>query len=172
MTGRRYGAGMTDVATEPTAVPKPQGRGKIYISGAVILAVTAGAAAIWFAVLGPLLSPADVTIHGDLNITRPARDWVRTNNPCVGDGGGGYDDVHEGTQVVISDADGTTIAVGALGVGVPVGLASIDKPASCKFPFEVVAPGGHDFYGVAVGKRGTVQYPVARLTQPLRLTLD
>jgi len=89
---------------------------------------------------------------------------------CVMDGG--YSDVREGAQVVVSDDKSTTIAIGRLGGGRLV-LPDPDywSTRKCVFPFTVSAPAGHPFYGVEVSHRGRLQYTAAQLAVPLALTL-
>ena len=66
---------------------------------------------------------------------------------------GGYDDIHKGASVVIYDADGKKLAVGALkaGKGGESGL--------CMFDFDVPdIPSGKGPYGVEVASRGEVSF--------------
>lgn len=83
--------------------------------------------------------------------------------PC--EGKGGYNDIREGAQVVITDAKQATLAVGALGPG------KRDEKQRCEFAFSLSAPAGHEFYGIEVSHRGRLQYPADRISRPLELTL-
>jgi hypothetical protein len=68
-------------------------------------------------------------------------------------GSGGYDDIVEGAQVVVSDASGTTIAVGALGGG------ARDSSVECVFPFTIVGvPDAPGPFNVEVTHRGTIAF--------------
>jgi hypothetical protein len=84
--------------------------------------------------------------------------------PCSGDGG--YSDIAEGTQVVISDESSKTLAVGVLKAG------RRDSNGRCKFPFEVLrVPTGQSFYGIEVSHRGRLQYSESQIRQGLQLSL-
>jgi hypothetical protein len=87
--------------------------------------------------------------------------------PCVALGG--YTDIAEGTQVVISGEDGTTLAVGRLQSGeITVGGGF----RSCRFYFTVPdIPPGHRFYELEVGRRGSLQYTAQDLKGHIALTL-
>ncbi|MFJ3246495.1 hypothetical protein [Streptomyces sp. NPDC086782] len=63
-------------------------------------------------------------------------------------GTGGYSDIDFGTQVTITDAAGTLVAVGSLGLGQKT-------EQGCEFPFTVddITPGSK-FYTVEVSHRG------------------
>ncbi|WP_345962885.1 hypothetical protein ABDE16_18055 [Streptomyces sp. BRB040] len=63
-------------------------------------------------------------------------------------GTGGYSDIDFGTQVNVTDAAGTLVAVGSLGLGEKTELG-------CEFPFTVddITPGSK-FYAVEVSHRG------------------
>lgn len=84
---------------------------------------------------------------------------------CIGQGG--YSDIHNGTQVVVTDADGRTLALGRL-TGAEVG-GGLDV---CAYTIRIGdVPGGHDFYGIEVSHRGRVQYSRSDVEKPLHLTL-
>jgi hypothetical protein len=99
--------------------------------------------------------------------------------PCAPDAG--YEDVDQGTQVVVRDADGRTVALGSLDVGSlqpPAGLE--DDPGSapmkdlrCVYEFAVTVEPGSDFYSIAVGgeQRGAVEFTAEELTAPVELSL-
>ncbi|MFF4417498.1 hypothetical protein ACFYY8_33655 [Streptosporangium sp. NPDC001559] len=79
---------------------------------------------------------------------------------------GGYSDIQEGAQVVVTDASSTTIALGRLAYG------SWNRHTGCVFLFNVEGvPGGHKFYGVEVSHRGRLQYTAEQVAQPLALTI-
>lgn len=80
-------------------------------------------------------------------------------------GKNGYNDIHQGTQVVVTDQAGTVIGTGALESGLLVG-------GHCMFAFTVPSvPSGKSFYGVSVSHRGTLQYKQAELQGGLQLSL-
>jgi hypothetical protein len=74
-------------------------------------------------------------------------------------GTGGYSDIGLGTQVNISDASGTLVAHGVLGLGETSGVG-------CEFPFTVddVTPGSK-FYTVEVAHRGGLTQTEAELRE-------
>jgi hypothetical protein len=91
--------------------------------------------------------------------------------PCVTDDG--YDDLTEGTQVVVADDQGETLALGTLRAAVlragPEGGLS---EAKCEFGFVVSGvSASEDFYTVSVGRRGGQKYSRGQVAQPLSLTL-
>lgn len=101
------------------------------------------------------LSPGDIGYYGP------------ETTPCWP--GGGYSDIHEGTQVVVSDAGGKTLGIGSLGAGIQDDTGAGKR---CLFSFWVKdIPRGEKFYGVEVAHRGRLQYPAARMTDPISLTL-
>ncbi|MFI1562320.1 hypothetical protein ACH4ZX_04505 [Streptomyces sp. NPDC020490] len=63
-------------------------------------------------------------------------------------GTGGYSDIGFGTQVTVTDADGTLVAMGSLGLGEKT-------EQGCEFPFTVddITPGSK-FYTVEISHRG------------------
>lgn len=158
-----YGAGMTaDVRARPAR------RTALWVGlggVAVLLVVGAvGAYLLGSQVADPPQRP--ITATGDLRLA--AGQYSRSGQACAGTGG--YADIRGGTQVVVTDGSSKTVAVGELAPG---RLHSFDnKTTECVFDFQATVPAGHDFYGVTIGKRGTVQYPAAQLVQPLRLTLS
>lgn len=83
-------------------------------------------------------------------------DTGRKGAGCVGQNG--YDDITEGTQVVIRDDKGKTVGVGDLDAGaMATGLYALN--AHCDFLFSV--PGVKttaDFLSVEVARRGPVQF--------------
>jgi len=91
--------------------------------------------------------------------------------PCNADDG--YDDVREGTQVVVTDSTGTAVSLGRLEAGELLGKDGGDIfEAKCEFPFTVDAvPAGSAVYGIEVGSRGQQRYTEAELQSPVTLTL-
>ena len=79
----------------------------------------------------------------------------------------GYDDIAEGTSVVVMDAAGKTVAIGKLGAG-----ETGSYLLSCNFKFKVTGvPAGAKFYKVEVSHRGAVQYTEKQMHQTLDLSL-
>ncbi|MGW3735164.1 hypothetical protein [Streptomyces sp. NPDC005148] len=80
---------------------------------------------------------------------------LETGELCSGTGG--YSDIDFGTQVNVTDADGTLVATGSLGLGEKA-------EAGCVFPFTVddIAPGSK-FYTVEVAHRGGLTQTEAAL---------
>lgn len=149
------------VVTTP-APTKPRRRWiwPVVIAAVAVLLIAAGLI-VW---VGRAAS-STVSITGSVQVTLPEDDiWP---SPCTGMGG--YSDIAAGTQVVISDETGTTIAVGRLQPGVAIGTPPVGH--ACRLRFSVNAPGGHSFYGIEISHRGRLQYPRAALDQPLALTL-
>jgi hypothetical protein len=72
-------------------------------------------------------------------------------------------DVHEGTQVAITDAAGTVLATPALGPGKAVDALG-GMTSDCRFPFSAQIPAGAGPYGFEVGSgHGVVHYEEAFL---------
>lgn len=90
------------------------------------------------------------------------------------EGAGGFDDVAIGTDVTVTDASGTVVAVGAI----ESSAARYDfkvgtQPLGCDLHFRLTGvPAGKKFYGVEVGRRGVVRYDEAALARSIKLTLD
>jgi hypothetical protein len=111
-------------------------------------------------------SPAAVlTVEGSVLVRGSYPQVVRVSESrCAG--GGGFDDIREGTQVVVTDAAGKTIALGQLTAGGRKG------GVGCMFLFVVEnVPAGLDFYGIEVSHRGRVQYTAAQLAAPIELSI-
>lgn len=143
-------------APAPTAAAPATRRPSLQVLIAAGAAVLVVAAAAFF-----LLRGGDIDVSGTLVL----RDGY-TSSPQGCQGKGGYDDIHSGAQVVITDAAGTTLALGTLGTGFPA------SAAGCRFGFTVTSvPGGHDFYGVEVSHRGRVQYAADALADGVTVTL-
>jgi len=128
-----------------------------------VLPVTALAAVLIFGVGATFyLLPRDLTVSGTLELAS-VRDVDTSGTSCRGTGG--FGDIREGAQVVVTDPAGATLALGSLGVGVA-------KAASaCVFPLAVTVPAGRKIYGVEVSHHGRVQYEESALSVPLKLEL-
>lgn len=91
--------------------------------------------------------PSPYRVTGSVTLPR-GYDGLST---CAGNGG--YQDIHEGAQVVISDSAGATIALGRLDAG------SASGGRGCVLPFSVPnVPAGKGFYGIEVSHRGILRY--------------
>ena len=71
-------------------------------------------------------------------------------------GTGGYDDMSAGTQVIVSDQDGTTIGTSQLSGGEIVDAATNVVP-TCEWTFEVPVEEAK-FYDIEVSHRGSLQF--------------
>lgn len=88
------------------------------------------------------------TVTGDLALT--TANSLSPGDTCLGTGG--YSDIHEGTQVIIEDDTGRTLATGDFGTGLYDGR-------SCVFSFSFKDVPKAKFYRVhQSGDRGTLQY--------------
>lgn len=114
----------------------------IAAAGAALL-VVAVAATLAVAAFGDDM----VKVSGTLTLVDKDAYW---SGNCAGTGG--YSDIREGAQVIVTDAAGKTVGVGALSKGVP------DGSTVCRFTLDVSVPAGLGFYGVELGRRGSVKY--------------
>ena len=90
-----------------------------------------------------------LTASGTLGLTA-----VNAATDDCSSGTGGYDDIHEGTSVVVYDSTGKKVAIGSLGAGKAYGSDGL-----CVFRFSVPdVPSGDGPYGVEVGSRGQVSF--------------
>lgn len=77
-------------------------------------------------------------------------------------GVGGYSDIKEGAQVVISDDAGKTLTISHLTAGqTPEQKTGLNN--DCVFGFTAQVPAGKRFYGVQVTHRGVVKMAEAEL---------
>lgn len=84
----------------------------------------------------------------------------------------GYNDIHRGAQVTITDASGKVIGLTELKGGTLwTKGAKVYGDTHCEFDFDAVVPGGQSFYGVEVAHRGVVRYRASDLSERLHLTL-
>lgn len=140
------------------------------IAGVVAVAVAAGAAGFLLLRDGktPLeavkaaAGPTTYRVTGTVSL---ARGYDGMTTPCGGTGG--FKDIRAGAQVVISDADGSTVAISRLDAG------TVTSGRGCVLPFAVSnVPAGKGFYGVEVSHRGVLRYDEAEIsTRELDLTL-
>jgi hypothetical protein len=129
---------------------------------AVVLVLIAGSEADPHAPPSPA---AALTVDGSVTVVG-GHPQVQTENELTCTGGGGFDDIRQGAQVVVTDAAGKTIALAQLDAG------SWKRDVGCIFLFTVPdVPGGEKFYGIEVSHRGRVQYSARQLAAPLELSL-
>lgn len=160
----------TDYQEEPPQVEEPQ-RKRPKTAWVVGAAALLAGGAIGFGVghvtaddgdLAPV-APAAKTVSADGTLALVTTSLGSSADGCYGTGG--YSDIHRGTQVVISDASGKTVALGALSGGGRGGATR------CEFSFHVDGiPKGEAFYKVEVSHRGGIQYTESQLAS-LALTL-
>jgi hypothetical protein len=83
-----------------------------------------------------------------------------TGDQC--EGSGGYSDMADGAEVVISDDSGKTLQITQLEPG-SIG----DSGESCYFAFNTTVPAGDKFYGITISHRGTVKFAEADVAAPV-----
>lgn len=111
----------------------------------------------------PMQWGSSFTVNGSLVLADSGGVQKLAGSVCQGTGG--YDDIRQGTQVVVTDESGTVIATGELESGLLVG-------GHCMFAFTVSSvPSGKSFYGVSVSHRGTLQYKQDQLQSGVQLSL-
>lgn len=102
----------------------------------------------------------DFTVNGDLTLSGSG-----TKDGAACSGNEMYGDIAQGTQIVVSDPEGTIVAVGTLGDGTT-------KGPDCVFPFTVEhVPKMEKFYGITLGQRGTLTYTPDQMKEGLHLYL-
>lgn len=161
---------MTEVQPEPTAprAGPPAGGMPRWVIGALIGGILIIVALLVVVVLlliggddgaGDSTTAKDKTdesaaaktfsVKGDITLIDSGVNYAGTE--CYGTGG--YDDMRGGTQVVVKDAAGTTVAVGALETGIK------QSSVECYFPFTVDdVPSGSAVYSLEVSHRGDFSF--------------
>jgi len=109
-------------------------------------AITAGLLAVAVYLVFGVANEAH-TMRGDLALS--ASNTLSPGDGCSGEGG--YDDIHNGTQVVLEDESGKTLATGSFGPGTFEGEA-------CVFTFSFQDVPKAAYYRVHSGSRGVLQY--------------
>lgn len=118
-------------------------------------------------VTGCSSAPSTFDLHGTLAITDQASfTWDTSTNPPTCSGTGGLDDITKGTQVIVADQTGTTIAVGYLG-----GAVANSPAHTCVIAFDVTVPAGRTFYAVTVSHRGAQTFTADQAKAGIALTL-
>lgn len=145
------------VAGAPPVRPRRRNPRIALAVGAVAVLVTAGAGV--YVLMG---GQAKVTLTGSMTLM-PSAYMPSGTAGCTGKDG--YDDIAQGTSVVVHDASGKVIATGQLGAG------SIERGAFCVLPFRVPGVPEQRFYGVEVSHRGVASYTAAQAKRPLEMAL-
>lgn len=159
-----YAAPYVPAPVAPVPPARPRKRTKLWrnlgIAGAII------------AILGIGLSqfaksnPAKFTVVGTIALsdTSDPPSIQSTGSGCAGTGG--YSDIAAGTEVVIADGSGATLAIGN------VLVTTLISANQCDLAFSVTGvPSGKSFYGVTVSHRGTIQFTEAQLKAGPALTI-
>lgn len=153
MTTPDYSLGSVMPASQP---PRRSRRPLVLVlAAAVVAALVAGGLYLFL--------PSDLTVHGEIRLTDDKL-LTAAGDSCAGQGG--YDDMHAGTQVVVTAPDGAVLAFGVLAAG-----ALVNGSQPCVFKFTVNVPSGKDVYGFTTGRRGTVQVNEAALDELVVLDL-
>lgn len=154
MDANLYPAAMTDTYSAPVAPRRPAWLIPLIIAAVVLMLAIIGAGA-WL-----LLANRTIDVAGDVAVADSATPY--DGSACVTDGG--FVDIRRGAQVVIKNSAGAVVATTTLGSG-------ISKGGACTFAFNVEVPTGSDFYGVELGRRGTVQFTADQLADGVHLTI-
>ena len=144
-----------DTTRTPPHGTRPSSARRFVLIGLVVALVAAGVA---IAALAWPSTPETFTVNGVVTLGNEAKGDPKTvGKPCSATPTGGFGDIHKGTQVVISDRSGGTVGLGVLQGGIEQGGPKVGY--RCVFAFTVTnVPADADFYGVALGQRGRVQY--------------
>lgn len=104
-----------------------------------------------------------IVVAGQMSLTS-SKGWTGApGGGCTGTGG--YDDIHEGTNVVLKAAGGAIVGVTNLDTGHPSGSA-------CVFTWVMTGvPGGEQFYTMEISHRGALTFERADLNRPLTTAL-
>jgi hypothetical protein len=156
MTYQPYGA--------PHRTP-PRRRGlRATLIAAIAVVVIAAAIAVTLL----LTHPGNFEAEGTMSVADSdtySEGYAPDSDQCATDGLDGYDDVVTGTQVVVRDDAGNTVAVGDLN-----GAKATD--VGCDYIFHLSdVPAGKKFYEVEVGSRGGVQYTEEELREGVGVEL-
>lgn len=98
--------------------------------------------------------PAKIAVHGVFVLTAPNACGILFQTV-------GYEDIHKGTEVVIGDDAGKTLAITKLTGGTPNSAAN-----RCTYKFAATVPAGLGFYQVTVSHRGAVKMAEAQMAAP------
>ena len=150
------------VAVADPPAPMPGSR-RWYRRPRILLPAIAGVVVFVVAVLVLNATPRTFALHGSIDLKRIG---VASDGTGGCKGVRGYDDMGEGTTVIVYDSTGQSVAVGALGQGTLTGLA-------CRFPFDVEnVPAGSGSYSVEVSHRGKLTFGADQAQNgPIAMTL-
>lgn len=158
----------------PANVPPARSRMPLYIGLATVVAVLT-VACIAIVAYAYTLKNGTFSIKGQITISDTTTGLEYGSSTAACKGAGGYTDIHEGADVVVTDATGKTVAIGHLLEGrATYNALSPTRPQSCTWQISVDdVPDGDNFYGIAIGseQRGKKQYQRDELDIPLHLTL-
>lgn len=133
------------------APPKPRSPLLPWLVAGVAVLV-AVAAVVWGATRGGSDGGGKFSVHGTLKLT--GDHLAIAGQPCFGTSG--YDDIAVGTSVIIYDATGKQLVIGALGGG------TANQPGAlgvCTFTIDVSGvPTGAGPYSIEVSHRGKVPF--------------
>jgi hypothetical protein len=102
--------------------------------------------------------PETFTVRGTVTLGNdPQGDPKSVGKPCMAAPSGGFSDIRKGTQVVITDRAGGTVAIGVLSGGIEQGGPKVGYRCAFEFAVDGV-PAGKEFYGVSLGARDRAQY--------------
>lgn len=161
------------VSDQTVATAAPSGSGGLFARWSTRTRVLAGvgvaAAIVLIGVAAhAMAAPKPINITGTFTLTDTPVFGLDSSIDTTSDGcegTGGYNDLHQGTPVTVTDQTGAIVALGSLTSGVPSG-------DSCMFVFGVSnVPAGKGFYGVAVSHRGSVQYTEQQLRDGVSLSV-
>jgi hypothetical protein len=138
-------------------------------TAAVLVLMAAAGGAVWFLLRPPGIAPAPsptratLQVEGFMNLSQGQFVWNGgADTSCTG--WKGFDDIRGGTEVVVTDASGKTVAVGELATGHATGITN-DTATGCRLGFSITGiPPGVGPYGVEIGHRGATHYAQGSLT--------
>lgn len=121
-------------------------------------------------------SDATFTAAGTLHLDLGQFSWNSVQDPTC-QGLNGYSDLRGGTQVLVTDATGKKLAVGALAAGrtgdFTANSDGTQRAGACSLDFAVPGiPRGVGPYGIEVSHRGVQNYTEAQLDRGVTLGLS
>jgi hypothetical protein len=130
-------------------------RKRLWLIGGIVAAVAV--AGVTTGLVATSSSPAKLRVNGTMSLLDTDGSGIRAAGDKTCSGSGGYSDIQEGAEVVISDDQGATLVITHLTGGSGSSLA-------CVFDFTAQVPAGKHFYGVTVSHRGTVKMTEAEVS--------
>jgi hypothetical protein len=167
--------GMTEPAVAEHPAPKRRGRLIAVVVVVLRLAAAGVTAALWQPWKSSHKDAGTFALSGTFALVAPVDELNDSSGVYTHDGqcqgSGGYDDIAQATQVVISDESGTTVAVGALGIG-RYDPDTTGRMLTCSFDIVVNdVPAGKSFYKVGVSRRGEQQFTESEMRTGISLHL-